>query len=129
MNVSLPPGRPSPTSLAAVFAWLVAYLAVMSLVAAGVYYGRKQALAVYGTGEAQAQWDAWRQGAKRMAEESGPVKRRLPKSAEPPALVLMRDYFAICLSLALVLSTVLFATFMFMLQGALRANTPQSPRP
>jgi hypothetical protein len=31
----------------------------------------------------------------------------------------MRDYFSICLSLAVVLSTVLFGTFMFFVRGAM----------
>jgi len=53
-----------------------------------------------------------------MAEQPSVVKRRAPKSAQPPALVLMRDYFAVCLGGALVLSTVLFATFMMLVRGA-----------
>jgi hypothetical protein len=57
-----------------------------------------------------------------MAEQPSTVKRRAPKSAEPPALVLMRDYFAVCLALAIVLSTVLFGTFMFFVRGALQQN-------
>ena len=105
--------------------WLLAYLLLMACVIGGVFYGRSQALAVYGTGQAQAQWDEWREGAKRLADESGPVKRRIPKSPEPPALVLMRDYFAACLGLAVVLSTILFATLMLLLRGALQPLTPR----
>ena len=50
---------------------------------------------------------------------SGPVKRRVPKSAEPPALKLMRDHFGVCLGLSLVLSSVLFGTFMIFVRGAI----------
>jgi hypothetical protein len=106
--------------------WLLAYLLLMALVIGSVYYARRQALAIYGTGQAQAEWDAWRDEARKMADQPSPVKRRVPQSPEPPALVLMRDHFAACLALALVLSTVLFATFMFFLRGALK---PASPPP
>jgi hypothetical protein len=57
------------------------------------------------------------------------VKRREPKSAEPPALVLMRDHFAVCLSLAVVLSSVLFGTFMFFVRGALTSPGPKPLNP
>ena len=57
-----------------------------------------------------------------MAEQPYPVKRRVPKSAEPPALVLMRDYFAVCLAIAVVLSSVLFGTFMVLVRGAMSSR-------
>jgi hypothetical protein len=104
--------------------WLAAYVAVMALVVGGLLYGRSQAIAVYGSGEAQQQWDTWRDDAKEMAAGAGPVKRREPKSAEPPALVLMRDHFLACAALAVLLSSVLFATFMFFLRGALQSRSP-----
>ena len=111
-------------------AWLLAYLAAIALVVVGLNFGRSQLLKTYGTPEAKADWDAWREDAKDMAEGSGPVKRREPKSLEPPALVLMRDHFAACLGLALLLTTALFGTFMFFLRGAIHgASAVQGPRP
>ena len=109
------------------FVWLLAYLVFLALIAGGVYYGRSRALAIYGSGEAQAEWDTWRADAKKMAEAPHPVKRRIPGSAEPPALVLMRDYFAICLGGSLVLSTVLFGTFMVLVRGALTTVHSRPP--
>ena len=105
-------------------AWVLAYFTMLALVIGGLIYGRQQALAVYGSQQAQSDWDQWRGDAKKMAEQPGPVKRREPKSAQPPALVLMRDRFAVCLALAVVLSSVLFGTFMIFLRGAM---TPQKP--
>ena len=103
--------------------WLAAYIILLGLITAGVFYGRQQALQIYGSPAAQAQWDAWRSDARKMAEQPSVVKRRVPQSAEPPALVLMRDYFAVCLAVALVLSTVLFGTFMLLVRGACRVGS------
>lgn len=113
---------PQPTSNPYQFSpgWLLAYLAVIALVTGGLIYARQMALTTFGTEAAQGEWDTWREEAKDMALGAGPVKRREPKSVEPPALVLMRDHFAVCLGLSLVLSTVLFATTMFFVRGALR---------
>jgi hypothetical protein len=107
--------------------WLLAYFAVLAAVVGGMAYGRAQARAVYGTGAAQSDWDAWRDDARRMTGAEGPVKRRAPRSAEPPALVLMRDHFGACLGLALVLTSILFGTFMVFVRGALAAPDPSRP--
>ena len=104
-------------------AWLLGYITVVSLVCGGLVYGRAQALAIYGSPEAQTEWDAWREDAKKMSTGPGPVKRRAPKSIQPPALVLMRDYFAICLAGAVLLTTVLFGTFMVFIRGAFAPGT------
>jgi hypothetical protein len=109
------------------YVWLAAYLAVLAAVVGGLFYGRQQALAVYGSNQAQTNWDAWRGDATKMAQQPGPVKRRAPKSAEPPALVLMRDHFVACAALSLVLSSVLFVTFMFFIRGALSASGSWPP--
>lgn len=106
--------------------WLAVYLAMLAGVVSGMLYLRAEAKAVYGTAEAQAEWDAWREDATKMAEQPSVVKRRAPKSAQPPALVLMRDHFTVCMSLAIVLSTVLFGTFMMLVRGAMRENKSPS---
>ena len=99
--------------------WAVAYLAMVAAVVGAMLKVRSDVAAAYGTEAAQTEWDDWRQDAKKMASGAGPVKRREPKSAEPPALVLMRDHFFVCLGSALLLSTVLFGTFMIFIRGAL----------
>jgi UPF0716 family protein affecting phage T7 exclusion len=107
----------------ALFGWLAAYLAVIALVIAGVSYMRIVAFAVYGTAQAQTEWDTWREDVKELEKQPYPVKRRMPKSAEPPALVLMRDYFGVCLTIAIVLSSILFGTFMVLVRGAMNGNS------
>lgn len=109
------------------------------LMLAGVVWGmlslRRAALATYGTSQAQAAWDAWRQAAREMSHAAGPVRRREPKSVQPPALVLMRDHFGVCLGGALLLSSVLFGTIAWLAAGALTRGggvaggaAPRSPR-
>jgi len=115
-------------SLATLF-WLLAYAAMIVAVAGGMVRMRSMALAVYGTPEAQAEWDAWRKRAQEMEQQPESVKRRVPKSAEPPALVLMRDYFGVCLALTVVLSTVLFGTFMMLVRGAVQSRSVGSAHP
>lgn len=99
--------------------WLVAYVALLAAIVGGLFYARQRALAIYGTDEAQEQWEAWREDAQEHAEGQGPVARRVPRSAEPPALVLMRDYFGVCVVIAVALSSVLFGTLVIFIRGAL----------
>lgn len=115
--------------------WLIAYLLMLGCVVGGVLYGRGEAIRVYGSKTAQSQWDSWKEEATRQAEGVGPVIRRKPKSAQPPALVLMRDYFAACLGIALLLSSVLFATLMLFVRGVAASprfvdrSLPEQPQP
>jgi hypothetical protein len=105
-------------------AWLLAFITVIALVSAGMSYGRWQAIRTYGTTEASANWTQWRIDVQiEESAGSGPVRRRPPKSAEPPALMLMRDHFAVCLGLALLLSSVLFGTFMIFIRGAFSSDS------
>ncbi|MDX1944984.1 MAG: hypothetical protein SFU86_06225 [Pirellulaceae bacterium] len=112
------PARPPQFSLA----WLLAYLTAMSLVSAGLVYGRREALRTYDTSTSRAEWTTWRDDVQK-SQAGAVVRRRVPKSIEPPAVVLMRDYFGVCLAISLVLSSILFATFSFFLRGALSTPT------
>jgi hypothetical protein len=42
--------------------------------------------------EAQAQWDEFRDAMRGQTGREGPVQRKVPKSAEPPLRVWLRDY-------------------------------------
>ena len=102
---------------------LAAYGALYVLILSGVvgssFYARSWAINVYGNPGAQAQWDEWREEAAKLSTD-GPVKRRVPKSDQPPAFVLATSYFGICLTIVVVLTTVLFATAAYFVQGVLR---------
>jgi hypothetical protein len=103
------------------FLWSLGYLATVALVLAGLFAARGCALETYGTVKAQRDWHAWRNVASRQTG-SEPVRRRAPESPQPPALLLMRDHFVACAILAVLLTTVLFATVAVMLSGTLKRS-------
>lgn len=99
--------------------WFVAWIAMLGGITFGMQRYRATAMETYGTSQASSDWQEWRDAAKQLAEE-GPVKRRPPKATEPPALLLMRDHFAACLGISLLLSSCLFVWFMISVRGAFR---------
>lgn len=111
--------------------WLSSLLVVIVLVVAGMNWARRQALATYGTASAQEEWESWRKAAaEQKADQASaglPAQRQIPKSMEPPALVLMRDHFGACLGAALVAAVGVYGVFVVLLRGALRTNYNSSP--
>ncbi len=89
----------------------------MLLIAVSMFYTRQQVVRVHQSPLAQQQWDEWRRAMSDQQAQPGPVLRRPVRSAEPPALVLMRDYFGVCLAMTLVLSGVLIAVLLMFLRG------------
>ena len=67
-----------------------------------------------------ADWQAWREDVRQQQTNPGPVKRRVPKSDEPPALVLMRDYFAVLMVGAVLFSSLLYWIMAWFVTGILR---------
>jgi hypothetical protein len=54
-----------------------------------------------------ADWRTWREDVRQQLTQGGPVERRMPKSEEPPALVLWRDYFGVIVAGAVLFTSVL----------------------
>lgn len=102
--------------------WLVCYLALMGLGMWELHRAHQWALASFDSTseegkERQADWEKWRKEAEEQADGKGPVKRRIPKSTEPPTLVLLRDYYGMCLTAFLLFGSVLYGTFVFFVRG------------
>lgn len=100
------------------------YVAVSALLGGGLWQARHWALRELGTPEAQAQWQEW----KRHVVETQPrsdavVKWRVPKSDEPPLLVLLRDSFLGVVGGCWAIASFLYAFFVIVLRGVL------APRP
>ena len=83
---------------------------------------RRWALSDMNTHQAQADWTDWRDEVRgqEQSETPAPVHRRIPKSSEPPVLLLMRDYFGVCLIGTIVFGAVLYAVLAFLFHGAMR---------
>jgi hypothetical protein len=95
------------------------YAALVGAVTVGMFYARDEVAPRLDTRRGQQNWDEWRHEAADQAAGKGPVTRREPKSAEPPLIVLMRDYFAICLTGAVVFVSLLFGVLVFVIRGIL----------
>ena len=95
------------------------YLACMAAVAYGMMLARQSTIRNYGSQIAATDWQEWRSVAMEQSQGDGPVVRRPPKSEQPPALMLMTQHFATCLTLSLLLTSILYATLTMMVRGAL----------
>jgi hypothetical protein len=99
--------------------WITGYLAIAGLVVLAMLAARSRALERLSTPESIAQWKAWQEDVRRQQAHPAPVQRQVPNSSEPPALVLMRDYFAVSLVGALVFSTALYWITAWFVSGIL----------
>jgi hypothetical protein len=106
-----------PTHSLSKFVIGVLYVVLLCTLVALLLVARQQALTADGTVTSQENWQDWRAEAQRQQEGNGPVARRVPKSSEPPSLVLLRDHFATSLAIVLVLSSALYFTIAIMVRG------------
>jgi hypothetical protein len=95
----------------------VLYVAFLFVLVTLLLIARQRALSTDGSIASQEHWQDWRAEAQRQQEGTGPVSRRVPKSSEPPSLVLLRDHFATSLAIVLTLSSALFFTIAIMVRG------------
>jgi hypothetical protein len=102
--------------------FLAGYAVLLVIVVAAMLQVRRTTLATMGTPEAQAEWQAWRESEPNQRDDL-PVKRRPPKSTEPPALVLMRDYFPVLMSAAIVFSSLLYVALAIAARGVFSDST------
>ena len=97
----------------------VLYVALLCVLVSLLFVARQQALTIDSSAASRENWQDWRAEAQRQQDGTGPVIRRVPKSSEPPSLVLLRDHFATSLAIVLVLSSALFFTIAIMVRGVL----------
>jgi hypothetical protein len=112
-SFSLPPS---------LIAWLACYVLLIAAVIWWLVSARQWALAELATPQSIGKWQAWREDVRQQQKDPGPVRRRVPKSAEPPALVLMRDYFGVSLAGAILFSTVLYWIIAWFVNGIVAGN-------
>jgi hypothetical protein len=101
---------------------IAGYGLLLGAIVWSVMAAHKWALAELASPESLREWEAWREDVRQQEQRAGPVRRRVPKSAEPPALVLMRDYFAVSLAGALLFMTLLYWVIAWFVYGILRSG-------
>jgi hypothetical protein len=72
----------------------------------------------------QADWDTFRDAMREQSGRTGPVQRKVPKSAEPPELVWLRDYFWLAVAAWVILGGTLGGFFALVVLGVASADPP-----
>lgn len=89
------------------------------MIVAAMFVARDAVIRSLANPQARSQWEEFREAARESSDDEGPVKRRVPPSADPPALVLMNTpwNFAVCLVAACFFGSMLFAVTMIVVRG------------
>ena len=77
--------------------WIVGYLVLIALIVWGFQQAYNWGTGAFSSTTEKKNWQEWRKTVVKQNKEQGPVERRVPKSEEPPLLVLMRDHYSTCL--------------------------------
>ena len=97
--------------------WAIGYVALFVAVVWWLFAARDWAQAELSKPESTAAWEVWREDVKADQSRPAPVQRRVPKSIEPPALVLTRDYFGVSLTGAVLFSSLLYWVIAWFVTG------------
>lgn len=117
-----PPSRPL-LLVALLSAWLIVVLGPPCL----FYAWRGRRLAELATPDAQLEWEAFREDMRRQSDGSGPVKRKVPKSPEPPELVWLRDHALLAVIAWMTLAGVLGGVLAALVLGVAGSAAEQEP--
>jgi hypothetical protein len=101
--------------------WLVGYAALLAAIVCSMFWERNSVLSTLSDPTSIADWESWRTDVRQQQANPGPVERKVPKSEEPPALVLMRDYFKVSLIGATFFSSLLYWVMAWFITGAFSA--------
>ncbi|NBW85339.1 MAG: hypothetical protein EBR23_00545 [Planctomycetia bacterium] len=113
------PGRLDPVAVAAVVVWLGMVLGPPL----ALLEWRERRLPTVSSAESQAGWDEFRDDMRRQSGRGGPVQRKVPKSAELPELVWLRDHIALAVIAWMTLAGVLGGFLVMVFLGAVRQGT------
>jgi len=119
------PARTPPTHKSSV-RWRLAaalgitYVLVSSAAVGGLAALRARVLAQESSPAAVESWQRWKAESERVSREGGPVSRRPVTSDEPPALILLRDYFANVVGAVMIIISGIFGFLLIVLWSRLR---------
>jgi hypothetical protein len=103
--------------------WFVGYLMLIGTVVGTMFWLRQSAVPELSSQKSISDWQEWKEAnAKEQQSHRGPVERRVPKSDEPPELVLMRDFFAVLILGATLFSSLLYWIMAWFVTGILKSG-------
>ncbi|PQO44955.1 hypothetical protein [Blastopirellula marina] len=106
------------------------YFLLIAAVIGSISSARQWALAELDTADSREQWSDFRHHVQTQMEEGGaPVARTVPKSAEPPTFVLLRDHFYVLVAFVLLIISLLYWVTVWMILGAVRTSPPKPDSP
>jgi hypothetical protein len=105
-----------------IWLWAACYVALLGLTVWWLFAARREALREAALPGANLQWEAWREDVRQEQTKPALVQRRVPASDEPPATILLRDYFGVMLAGAVVLSSFLYWVVAWFVTGAWTTN-------
>src|SRR5262245_60776129 len=100
--------------------WTIVYVLLIGGVLAAMFWARDSAIRQLSSPQSLADWRAWREDVRQQQTQTGPVERRVPKSDEPPALVLWRDYFRVLVAGAVLFTSALYWVIAWFVTGMIR---------
>jgi hypothetical protein len=121
-----PPRPLAPAARVAIAAYVAVWVAALVGPPACMLGWRESRLARLAEPAAQADWDAFRADMRRESTGAGPVQRKVPRSAEPPELVWLRDYAGLAVAAWVAFVGVLGACLGLMIAGGLRPGRGSS---
>ncbi|HZZ26815.1 MAG TPA: hypothetical protein VFE46_02310 [Pirellulales bacterium] len=114
------------TSKIAIALLVIGYFVFAAAVLVAMFMVHESMVPALSTPQSQADWNQWRTEAAQQDGTHGPVQRVVPKSPEPPLLVLLRDYFPACVVGVLIPLSALYAVIAWMTCGVLRQAKEQA---
>ena len=109
--------------------WFVGYLITMAAIVYGMISLRNKQLDGNHSASTQADWQEWRHEAERQSTGKGPVQRRVPKTLDPPIIILFSGNFAVILIFSLLFGSAFYFILYFFVHGTLtrKANICRHP--
>lgn len=107
----------------------VVYPVAMAALVWGMFHTRTVVLRNFDSPESHSNWQEWRSDVEKQQQEPQTVARRVPKSEEPPTLVLMRDYFVTCLTGAIVFVSMFYWSVAGLTIGAIAGDLRVAANP
>lgn len=101
-------------------AFTAAWLALVAVPPVVFMRWRDVRLGELSASPAQAEWDRFRADMQAQSGEGGPVRRKVPRSLEPPERIWLRDYPLVVVAAWVIFVGLLGTVIGLMLRGALR---------